>query len=240
MIEMQNVGKVFRTDTVETHALRNFSLKVEPGEFVAITGHSGSGKTTFLNVAGLLEELDSGRYVFDGQDVSKLTDNERSRIRNRKIGFIFQSFNLIPDINIYRNVEAPLHYQRMPGAERKRRILASLERVGLTSRMKHIPSQLSGGQQQRAAIARAISGEPRLILADEPTGNLDTSMSNQIMKLLLQINAAGTTILMVTHNPELAEQAHRQVHIVDGQIEHIRPFDGVKPVDAAKPAIHAV
>jgi putative ABC transport system ATP-binding protein len=240
MIEMQNVGKVFRTDVVETHALRNFSLKVEPGEFVAITGHSGSGKTTFLNVAGLLEELDSGRYVFDGQDVSKLTDNERSRIRNRKIGFIFQSFNLIPDINIYRNVEAPLHYQRMPGAERKQRILASLERVGLTSRMKHVPSQLSGGQQQRAAIARAISGDPCLILADEPTGNLDTSMSNQIMKLLLQINAAGTTILMVTHNPELAEQAHRQVHIVDGQIENIRHFDGARRVDTAKPVIHAV
>jgi putative ABC transport system ATP-binding protein len=234
MIEMQSVGKVFRTDVVETHALRNFSLKVEPGEFVAITGHSGSGKTTFLNVSGLLEELDSGRYVFDGQDVSKLTDNERSRIRNRKIGFIFQSFNLIPDINIYHNVEAPLHYQRMPSAERKRRILASLERVGLTSRMKHIPSQLSGGQQQRVAIARAISGEPRVILADEPTGNLDTAMSNQIMKLLLQINAAGTTILMVTHNPELAQQAHRQVHIVDGQIDKIDHFA------AAKPALHAV
>jgi len=234
MIEMQTVGKVFRTDAVETHALRNLSLKVEPGEFVAITGHSGSGKTTFLNVAGLLEELDSGRYVFDGQDVSKLTDNERSRIRNRKIGFIFQSFNLIPDINIYQNVEAPLHYQNMPGAERKRRILASLERVGLTSRMQHLPAQLSGGQQQRVAIARAISGDPCLILADEPTGNLDTSMSNQIMKLLLQINAAGTTILMVTHNPELAEQAHRQVHIVDGRIEEIREFN------AAQPAIHAV
>jgi putative ABC transport system ATP-binding protein len=234
MIEMQSVGKVFRTDVVETHALRNFSLKVEPGEFVAITGHSGSGKTTFLNVSGLLEELDSGRYVFDGQDVSTLTDNERSRIRNRKIGFIFQSFNLIPDINIYHNVEAPLHYQRMPSAERRRRILASLERVGLTSRMKHIPSQLSGGQQQRAAIARAISGEPRVILADEPTGNLDTAMSNQIMKLLLQINAAGTTILMVTHNPELAQQAHRQVHIVDGQIDKIDHFA------AAKPALHAV
>lgn len=233
MIEMQDVGKAFRTDVVETHALRNFSLKVEQGEFVAITGHSGSGKTTFLNVAGLLEEFDSGRYVFDGQDVSKLTDNERSRIRNRKIGFIFQSFNLIPDISIYHNVEAPLHYQRMPSAERKRRILASLERVGLTSRMNHIPSQLSGGQQQRVAIARAISGEPRVILADEPTGNLDTAMSNQIMKLLLQINAAGTTILMVTHNPELAQQAHRQVHIVDGQIDKIQHFA------AAKPAVHA-
>ena len=228
MIEMQNVGKVFRTDVVETHALRNFDLKVEPGEFVAITGHSGSGKTTFLNVAGLLEELDSGRYVFDGQDVSKLNDNQRSRIRNEKIGFIFQGFNLIPDLNIYDNVEAPLHYRRMAGAERKQRILSALERVGLASRMKHIPSQLSGGQQQRAAIARAISGEPRVILADEPTGNLDTTMSNQILELLLQINAAGTTILMVTHNPELAQQAHRQVHIVDGKIDQIHHFNPMR------------
>jgi putative ABC transport system ATP-binding protein len=235
MIEMQSVGKVFRTDAVETHALRELNLKVEPGEFVAITGHSGSGKTTFLNVAGLLDELDSGRYVFDGHDVSKLSDNERSRIRNRKIGFIFQSFNLIPDINIYQNVEAPLHYQGMPSAERKRRILASLERVGLTSRMNHIPSQLSGGQQQRVAIARAICADPRVILADEPTGNLDTEMSNQIMKLLMQINDAGTTILMVTHNPELAQQAHRQVHIVDGRIEQIHHFAPAKPS-----ALHAV
>jgi putative ABC transport system ATP-binding protein len=230
MIEMQNVGKVFRTDVVETHALRNFNLKVEPGEFVAITGHSGSGKTTFLNVAGLLEELDSGRYVFDGQDVSKLNDNQRSRIRNEKIGFIFQGFNLIPDLNIYDNVEAPLHYRRMAGPERKRRIMASLERVGLASRMRHIPAQLSGGQQQRAAIARAIAGEPRVILADEPTGNLDTTMSNQIMELLLQINGAGTTILMVTHNPELAQQAHRQVHIVDGKIDQITHFNALKAV----------
>jgi len=229
MIEMQGVGKVFRTDVVETHALRNFSLKVAPGEFVAITGHSGSGKTTFLNVAGLLEELDTGRYLIDGQDVSRLGDNQRSRIRNEKIGFIFQGFNLIPDLNIYDNVEAPLHYRRMAGAERKRRILSSLERVGLAARMKHIPSQLSGGQQQRAAIARAIAGEPRVILADEPTGNLDTTMSNQIMDLLLQINAAGTTILMVTHNPELAQQAHRQIHIVDGQIDQIHHFNPLRP-----------
>jgi putative ABC transport system ATP-binding protein len=236
MIEMHSVGKVFRTDVVETHALRNFSLKVEPGEFVAITGHSGSGKTTFLNVAGLLEELDSGRYVFDGQDVSRLTDNQRSRIRNEKIGFIFQGFNLIPDLDIYDNVEAPLHYRRMAGVERKRRILSALERVGLGSRMKHVPSQLSGGQQQRAAIARAISGEPRVILADEPTGNLDTTMSNQIMELLLQINAAGTTILMVTHNPELAQQAHRQIHIVDGQIDQIHHFNPMRPVHSASPA----
>jgi putative ABC transport system ATP-binding protein len=236
MIEMHNVGKVFRTDVVETHALRNFSLKVEPGEFVAITGHSGSGKTTFLNVAGLLEELDSGRYVIDGQDVSRLTDNQRSRIRNEKIGFIFQGFNLIPDLNIYDNVEAPLHYRRMPGAERKRRILSSLERVGLAARMKHIPSQLSGGQQQRAAIARAISGEPRVILADEPTGNLDTAMSNSIMELLLQINAAGTTILMVTHNPELAQRAHRQIHIVDGKIDQIHHFNPMRPVQSGSAA----
>ena len=230
MIEMHNVGKVFRTDVVETHALRQFNLKVQPGEFVAITGHSGSGKTTFLNVAGLLEELDSGRYVFDGQDVSRLTDNQRSHIRNQKIGFIFQGFNLIPDLNIYDNIEAPLHYRRMPAPERKRRILASLERVGLSSRMKHLPSQLSGGQQQRVAIARAIAGEPRVILADEPTGNLDTTMSNQIMELLLQINGAGTTILMVTHNPELATQAHRQVHIVDGKIDQIHEFNPLKGV----------
>jgi putative ABC transport system ATP-binding protein len=240
MIEMQNIGKVFRTDVVETHALRNFSLKVGPGEFVAITGHSGSGKTTFLNVAGLLEELDSGRYVFDGQDVSKLTDNQRSHIRNEKIGFIFQGFNLIPDLNIYDNVEAPLHYRRMPAAERKRRILSALERVGLSSRMKHIPSQLSGGQQQRVAIARAIAGEPRVILADEPTGNLDTTMSNQIMELLLQINGAGTTILMVTHNPELATQAHRQVHIVDGKIDQIHEFNTLKAVPGAGRGTEAV
>jgi putative ABC transport system ATP-binding protein len=224
MIQMQNVSKVFRTDVVETHALRDLTLKVEAGEFVAITGHSGSGKTTFLNVAGLLEEFNGGRYTFDGQDVSRLTDNQRSRIRNEKIGFIFQGFNLIPDLNMYHNVEAPLHYRGMPGPERHRRITAALDRVGLSTRTKHIPSQLSGGQQQRAAIARAICGDPRVILADEPTGNLDTTMSNQIMELLLQINVAGTTILMVTHNPELAQRAHRQLHIVDGKIDQIHQF----------------
>jgi putative ABC transport system ATP-binding protein len=225
MIDMQAVSKIFRTDLVETQALRSFTLKVETGEFVAVMGHSGSGKTTLLNVAGLLEEFDAGSYTLDGQDVSRLNDNERSRIRNEKIGFIFQGFNLIPDLNIYDNVEEPLHYRAMPAAERKQRILRSLERVGLSARMGHIPSQLSGGQQQRAAIARAISGDPRVILADEPTGNLDTTMSNQIMDLLQEINAAGTTIVMVTHNPELAQRAHRQIHVVDGQIAQISEFN---------------
>jgi putative ABC transport system ATP-binding protein len=231
MIEMQGVSKVFRTDLIETHALRSFSIEVEPGEFVAITGHSGSGKTTFLNVCGLLEEFDAGTYRLDGQDVSRLTDNQRARIRNEKIGFIFQGFNLIPDLNLYHNVEAPLHYRRMPAAERHERITAALDLVGLSTRMKHIPSQLSGGQQQRTAIARAIAGEPRVILADEPTGNLDTTMSNQIMELLQSINAQGTTILMVTHNPELAQRAHRQVHIVDGQVAEIQRFNSLRPAE---------
>jgi putative ABC transport system ATP-binding protein len=238
MIEMQSVSKVFRTDLIETHALRSLSIDVEPGEFVAITGHSGSGKTTFLNVAGLLEELDAGQYRLDGQDVSRLTDNERARIRHEKIGFIFQGFNLIPDLNLYHNVEAPLHYRRMRAAERHKRITTALDLVGLSTRMKHIPSQLSGGQQQRTAIARAIAGDPRVILADEPTGNLDTTMSNQIMELLQAINAQGTTILMVTHNPELAQRAHRQVHIVDGQIAEIQHFNPLRA--ASKVASNAV
>jgi putative ABC transport system ATP-binding protein len=236
MIEMHQVSKVFRTDVVETHALRDLTLKVEPGEFVAIMGHSGSGKTTFLNVAGLLEEFDGGRYTFDGQDVSRLTDNQRSRIRNEKIGFIFQGFNLIPDLNLYHNVEAPLHYRRMPAPERHRRITAALDRVGLSTRMKHIPSQLSGGQQQRAAIARAICGDPRVILADEPTGNLDTTMSTQIMDLLQEINTAGTTILMVTHNPDLAQRVHRQLHIVDGRIDQVQQFKPLQPAVGATSA----
>jgi putative ABC transport system ATP-binding protein len=233
MIDMQAVSKVFRTDLVETQALRNFTLKVQAGEFVAITGHSGSGKTTLLNVLGLLEEFEAGAYTLDGEDVSRLNDNERSRIRNEKIGFIFQGFNLIPDLNIYDNVEEPLHYRGMPAPERRMRIMRSLERVGLSARMGHIPSQLSGGQQQRAAISRAIAGDPRVILADEPTGNLDTTMSNQIMDLLQEVNAAGTTIIMVTHNPELAQRAHRQIHVVDGQIAQIHEFSSRTPSQSA-------
>jgi putative ABC transport system ATP-binding protein len=224
MIDMQHISKVYTTELVETHALSDFSLKVEEGEFVAVTGPSGSGKTTFLNVAGLLETFDAGTYHLDGLDVRNLDDNRRSRIRNEKIGFIFQSFNLIPELDIFDNVGVPLRYRRMRAAERRRRVSDVLERVGLTSRTKHLPSQLSGGQQQRVAIARALAGEPSVIFADEPTGNLDTLMAQQIMKLLEEINAGGTTIIMVTHNPELARRAHRNVQIVDGQIAELRPY----------------
>jgi putative ABC transport system ATP-binding protein len=225
MIELTSVSKIFRTDIVETYALRDFDLSVKAGEFVAITGHSGSGKTTLLNIVGLLEEFEGGSYRLDGEDVKNLSDSQRSHIRNRKIGFVFQGFNLIPNLNIYDNVDAPLHYRRMPAAERRKRILDSLEKVGLTSRMHHYPAQLSGGQQQRAAIARAIGGEPRVILADEPTGNLDTTMSSQIMDLLQSINEADTTILMVTHNNELARRAQRQIHVLDGQLATDQPID---------------
>jgi putative ABC transport system ATP-binding protein len=218
MIEVQAVNKIFRADLIETYALRDLSLKIDAGEFVSITGHSGSGKTTLLNLVGLLEEFETGSYRLDGEDVMNLSDNQRSHIRNRKIGFVFQGFNLIPNLNIYDNVAAPLHYRRIPGPERSERVNEALEKVGLTSRKDHFPAQLSGGQQQRAAIARAISGSPQIILADEPTGNLDSTMSSQIMDLLQSVNDAGTTILMVTHNIELARRAQRQVHMLDGQL----------------------
>ncbi len=206
MLKMQNVGKVYRTDLIETHALRDFSLEVAAAEFVAVTGPSGSGKTTFLNVAGLLETFETGQYSLDGSDVRGLSDDARSRLRNEKIGFIFQSFNLIPDLNIYDNVDVPLRYRRLQAADRNERITSALELVGLASRVKHMPSQLSGGQQQRVAIARAIAGDPAFLLADEPTGNLDSLMARQVMDLLEQINEMGTTIVLVTHDPELARR----------------------------------
>ncbi len=225
MLEMKNVGKVYRTELLETHALRDFSLTVEPGEFVAVTGPSGSGKTTLLNVAGLLETFDSGSYRLDSDDVSRLDDDARSRVRNRKIGFIFQSFNLIPDLDVRDNVEVPLRYRRMPAAERRERIGRALDLVGLASRSRHHPSQLSGGQQQRVAIARALAGDPAMLLADEPTGNLDSLMARQVMDLLEQINGMGTTIIMVTHDPELARRAHRNVQVIDGQITDYKPYE---------------
>src|SRR6185503_18335462 len=203
---------------IETHALRNFSLKVGDGEFVAVTGPSGSGKTTFMNVAGLLESFDTGTYNLDGQDVSRLSDEQRSRLRNEKIGFIFQSFNLIPDLHVFDNVDVPLRYRGLGARERKERIDRALDMVGLSARTRHLPSQLSGGQQQRVAIARVLAADPKLILADEPTGNLDSAMTREIMDLLEKINDAGTTIVMVTHNPECSERANRQLHVFDGRI----------------------
>ena len=216
MLDMRQVTKVYRTELVETHALRSLDLHVGEGEFVAVTGPSGSGKTTFLNIAGLLETFTGGEFRLDGEDVRGLSDDARSRLRNQKIGFIFQSFNLIPDLNLFDNVDVPLRYRGMSAPERKSRIEDALAKVGLGSRMKHYPAELSGGQQQRAAIARALAGSPRLLLADEPTGNLDTQMARGVMELLEDINSRGTTIIMVTHDPELAARAQRNVHIVDG------------------------
>ena len=218
MLEMKGIKKIYRTDLIETHALEDFSLRVDDGEFVAIMGPSGSGKTTFLNVAGLLDTFESGTYLLDGKDVSGLSDGEMSRIRNQNIGFVFQSFNLIPDLNVFDNVDVPLRYRGLSGSDRRRRIERSLDMVGLSSRMKHLPSQLSGGQQQRVAIARVLAGDPKLILADEPTGNLDSLMAREIMDLLDQINTAGTTIVMVTHSPECAARASREVHVLDGRV----------------------
>ncbi len=216
MLNMRQVTKVYRTELVETHALRALDLQVAEGEFVAVTGPSGSGKTTFLNIAGLLEEFTGGEYMLDGVNVKGLNDNARSKLRNEKIGFIFQGFNLIPDLNLFDNCDVPLRYRGMSAAERKLRIEDALGMVGLGSRMKHYPAELSGGQQQRAAIARALAGSPRLLLADEPTGNLDSQMARSVMELLEDINEQGTTIVMVTHDPELAARAQRNVHIVDG------------------------
>jgi putative ABC transport system ATP-binding protein len=216
---MTNLSKTFRTDTVQTHALREFSLTIAEGEFVAVTGPSGSGKTTFLNIAGLLEAFDNGEYNLDGRNVANLSDSELSKMRNEKIGFIFQNFNLIPDLNVFDNVDVPLRYRGFSGAERKRRIDEALQRVGLSGRSKHLPSQLSGGQQQRVGIARALAGEPRFLLADEPTGNLDSQMAQGVLDLLEEINAAGTTIVMVTHDPELAARAKREVRVLDGVIQ---------------------
>jgi putative ABC transport system ATP-binding protein len=205
---------------IMTYALKGFSLDIEEGEFVAVEGPSGSGKTTFLNIAGLLDPMDGGEYWLAGDDVSRLTDRQRSVIRNERIGFIFQGFNLIPDLSAAKNVELPLRLRGMNATERKSRVENALDKVGLASRSKHLPGKLSGGQQQRVAIARAIAGEPNIILADEPTGNLDSQMATQIMGMLQEINAAGTTIIMVTHSPESAGVAKRCIEIRDGQISN--------------------
>ncbi|MES2068777.1 MAG: ABC transporter ATP-binding protein [Pseudomonadota bacterium] len=241
MLRMNNLSKVYRTHMIETHALRGFEIHVKEGEFVTVTGPSGSGKTTFLNIAGLLEEFSGGDYLLDGVNVKGMDDNARSRLRNEKLGFIFQGFNLIPDLSLYDNVDVPLRYRGFNAAERKQRIEDALGQVGLASRMKHYPAELSGGQQQRVAIARALAGTPKLLLADEPTGNLDTQMARSVMELLEEINARGTTILMVTHDPELAVRAQRNVHIIDGQVSDLvrktpSLFDANAPQHAAAAA----
>ncbi len=233
MLSMQNISMVYRTGLVETHALKNFSLEVNEGDFVSVTGPSGSGKTTFLNIAGLLESFTSGVYKLDGKDVSALSDKQASKVRNEKIGFVFQGFNLVPDLNLFDNVDVPLRYRGFNAAERKRRIEKVLETVGLASRMKHLPSQLSGGQQQRVAIARALAGEPRFLLADEPTGNLDSHMAMSVMELISEINHGGTTIVMVTHDPVLAEMASRNIHILDGQVSADSSISQLKQVATA-------
>jgi putative ABC transport system ATP-binding protein len=218
MLQMEKLQKVYRTEMVETYALRDFNLTVNEGEFVAVTGPSGSGKTTFLTIAGLLEAFSGGSYKLDGIDVSRMGDGERSRIRNQKIGFIFQAFNLIPDLNVLDNIEVPLRYRGFGAAERRKRAADALARVGLSARGKHYPAELSGGQQQRVAIARALAGEPRLLLADEPTGNLDSAMARSVMELLEELHRDGATIVMVTHDPQLAARAQRNVHVIDGQV----------------------
>ncbi len=234
MLVMKQLAKVYRTELVETHALRGLDIHVREGEFVAVTGPSGSGKTTFLNIAGLLENFTGGDYHLDGVDVKSLGDDARSKLRNQKIGFIFQGFNLIADLNLFDNVDVPLRYRGFNAAERKRRIEESLGRVGLGSRARHFPAELSGGQQQRAAIARALAGEPRLLLADEPTGNLDSHMAREVMELLEQLNSQGSTIVMVTHDPELAARARRNIHIVDGQLSDLDTGPAlVKPAQEA-------
>ncbi|MCJ8268106.1 MAG: ABC transporter ATP-binding protein [Psychrosphaera sp.] len=227
MLKMKNISKVYRTDVIETHALRELDLHVKEGEFVSVTGPSGSGKTTFLNITGLLETFSSGDYILDDVNISSLNDRQRSKIRNEKIGFIFQGFNLIPDLNLFDNVDVPLRYRGFGAKERKIRIEEALEKVGLLARMKHYPAQLSGGQQQRVAIARALAGKPRFLLADEPTGNLDSLMARQVMELLEKINEQGTTIIMVTHDPDLARRAQRNIQIIDGQVNDFSIYDGL-------------
>jgi putative ABC transport system ATP-binding protein len=218
LIRMENITKVFYTDEVETHALSGIHMEIRKGEYVSIAGPSGSGKSTLLALIGLLDSPTDGAYVLNGQPVANLKINERSRIRNREIGFIFQSFNLIGDLNVYENVELPLTYRGMPSSERKQRVQTALERVGMSHRTKHYPSQLSGGQQQRVAVARALAGSPSILLADEPTGNLDSRNAEAVMDLLRDLHQEGATICMVTHDPRFAKHAERQIHLFDGRV----------------------
>jgi putative ABC transport system ATP-binding protein len=218
MIRMSGVRKVYRSGLLETDALSGFSVHVKKGEFLSVMGPSGSGKTTFLNVAGLLDPFDGGEYLLDGEPMRGLSDSRASALRNRKIGFVFQSFQLVGELDVGDNVEVPLRYRSMRAAERRERVDRAIARVGLGARRRHVPAELSGGQQQRVAIARAIVGDPELLLADEPTGNLDSRTARQIIDLLESLNAEGTTIVMATHDAELAARARRKVHVLDGKL----------------------
>src|SRR5215472_14214378 len=218
LLHLQGVTKVFVTDEVETHALSGIEMDIKKGEYVSISGPSGCGKSTLLAILGLLDTPSEGTYTLNGKPVSGLKLSERARIRNREIGFIFQAFNLIGDLTVYENVELPLTYRGMPAAERKKRVHEALERVGMSHRVKHYPSQLSGGQQQRVAVARALAGDPSILLADEPTGNLDSANGEQVMDLLRELHRGGATICMVTHDPRYAKYADRGIHLFDGRI----------------------
>ena len=218
MIHLEGVTKVFVTDEVETHALAGIHMDIKKGEYVSIAGPSGCGKSTLLAILGLLDSPSDGTYILNGKPVQGLKLSERARIRNREIGFIFQAFNLIGDLTVYENVELPLTYRGMAGAERKKRVHDALERVGMSHRVKHYPSQLSGGQQQRVAVARALAGDPAILLADEPTGNLDSANGEQVMDLMRELHRAGATICMVTHDPRYAKYADRSIHLFDGRI----------------------
>ena len=218
LIQLQGVTKVFLTDEVETHALAGIDLVVGRGEYVSIAGPSGCGKSTLLSILGLLDTPSKGSYTLNNRQVAELSPSERARVRNREIGFIFQSFNLIGDLSVFENVELPLTYRGMGGAERRQRVQAALERVGMAHRAKHLPSQLSGGQQQRVAVARAVAGEPLILLADEPTGNLDSKSGESVMDLMTELHRAGATICMVTHDPRYARHAQRSIHLFDGRV----------------------
>jgi putative ABC transport system ATP-binding protein len=232
LLRMEGVTKVFLTDEVETHALSGIHLEIKKGEYISIAGPSGCGKSTLLSILGLLDSPSDGSYWLGGKPVSDLPLAERARIRNREVGFIFQSFNLIGDLTVFENVELPLTYRGMKAAERKTRVIAALERVGMAHRAKHLPSQLSGGQQQRVAVARAVAGDPLILLADEPTGNLDSTNGEAVMELLRELHQQGATVCMVTHDQRYAAHADRSVHLFDGRV--------VEEVKETKEKAHAV
>ena len=218
LIKLDGITKVFYTDELETHALSGIHLDIREGEYVSVSGPSGCGKTTLLSILGLLDSPTQGEYTLAGEKVARLSASDRARVRNRQIGFIFQAFNLIGDLTVYENVELPLTYRGMSGAERKERVHAALEKVGMSHRVKHYPAQLSGGQQQRVAVARAVAGSPAILLADEPTGNLDSQNGEAVMDLLRELHRGGATICMVTHDPRYARYAEREVHLFDGRV----------------------